>query len=124
MNIIKHHSLAAVEADLERPFLPLNVVKCAMLSDGEAGAFGLMDLKGLDVGSELMILWHVFVSRLRLPSGRLLYGVVRPSRGVVDTDEFPGDAVHDWGDIERQRVMVPIWVIGMAGVPKVHPALP
>lgn len=117
-NIVQDHSFSLVETNTEGPLLPVYDIGSALLGDGEAGAFGLHHVQRLEVCSQLLILWHIFVAGPWDPWLRLADGVVLACRETIDANdlEFLGD---NRGYGQWQSVVVRVRIVAICGVSEV-----
>ena len=110
-NIIQAQTIAVVEADVELPLLPSNLV--AVASNVERCTFGLLDDVGLEVGSERLFvqLMRVLNSLHGLPGLRFGRAVITTKSKVVNADELVGHSIENRRERGRQRVVVGLGVL-------------
>lgn len=80
VDIVQDHTFSLVEADFEVPFLPCDLVALfTEVLDCERGTLWLDYVQWLDVSSESLSFWNVFVWWLDFVWGWLLDGVIDSS---------------------------------------------
>lgn len=97
MDVIEDHSLSLIEADLEMPLLPINLVTLlTKFRNYEAGAFRLNNVQWLQIRPELISLRNILIRGLDLVRRRLFDSVVSTSREEIDPGNFHGFCTDNW----------------------------
>lgn len=124
MYVIQNHAFTLIKADFEVPFLPgYGLALLAELADSEAGSFRLDNIQRLEVSSQGVSFWDIFVWWLDLVRRCLFNGSICAGRKKIDSGDFHRLGRNDRGNRDGHGVVIAVCFGGIVWISNIKEAL-